>query len=66
MENNLKFFTNDRYKLLKLLWDNQVKIKNNFYVSLSQQELADIAHISKLKTNMIISELMVERYISLQ
>lgn len=51
MEFTLEFFSNDRYDILKLLCDNQIKVKDDFYVPLSQQEIADIAHFSKLKTN---------------
>ncbi|NFI83070.1 hypothetical protein FDA36_02655 [Clostridium botulinum] len=54
---NLTYFLNDRYELLKLLYDNQLNIKGDIYISLSQQEIADIAHFSKLKTNKIINEL---------
>ncbi|NFO86647.1 hypothetical protein FDC58_03775 [Clostridium botulinum] len=61
----LEFFANERYKLLKLLWNNQVKIKDDLYVALSQQEVADMAHISKLKTNRIIGELIDEQCIYL-
>lgn len=54
---NLVDFTNDKYKLLKFLYDNQIKIKNNKYIALSQQEIADSLHFSKNKTNNIIQEL---------
>jgi len=54
----LEAFANERYELLKLLCDHQVKVKEAFYVTLSQQEIADMAHISKLKANRIINELM--------
>jgi len=54
---NLIFFTNDKYELLKLLNDKQIKIKKESYTSLSQQEIADMLHYSKLKTNKILNEL---------
>ena len=44
MEFTLEFFSNDRYDILKLLCHNQIKVKDDFYVPLSQQEIADIAH----------------------
>ena len=53
----LTYFLNNRYELLKLLYDNQLEVKGDTYISLSQQEIADIAHFSKLKTNKIINEL---------
>lgn len=58
MRMNLEVFTNDKYKLLKLLHDNQIKVKNEVYISLSQQEIADMAHYSKLKTNRLLNELI--------
>ena len=51
---NLIDFTNDKYKLLKFLYDNQIEIKNNKYIALSQQEIADSLHFSKNKTNKIM------------
>lgn len=65
-EFTLEFFVNDRYKLLDILCNNQVKIKEDFFIPLSQQEIADISHFSKLKTNKILNELiekeLVETY----
>ena len=63
MEFTLEFFSNDRYSLLKLLSDNQVKVKDDFYVPLSQQEIADMAHFSKLKTNRLMNELIDGEYV---
>ena len=64
MEFTLEFFSIDRYGILKLLSENQVKIKEDFYVPLSQQEIADMAHFSKLKTNKLLNELIDDGYIS--
>lgn len=61
----LEFFANEKYQLLKLLSQNQVKVKSDLYITLSQQEIADMAHISKLKTNKIINELMNEQCLCL-
>lgn len=60
---NLVNFTNDKYKLLKFLYDNQIKIKNNKYIALSQQEIADSLHFSKNKTNKIMQELKKDNFI---
>lgn len=60
---NLVQFTNDKYKILKFLYDNQIEIKNNKYVTLSQQEIADSLHFSKNKTNKIIQELKKDNFI---
>lgn len=54
---NLLLFANDRYALLKILYDKQIRIKDGSYTSLSQQEMADLLHFSKLKTNKILNEL---------
>lgn len=65
MNSILEFFSNDRYRILKLLSENQVKVKDVSYVSLSQQEIADMAHFSKLKTNKLLNELIDDGYIGL-
>lgn len=64
MEFTLEFFSNDRYEILKLLYDNQIKIKNDIYAPLSQQEIADIAHFSKIKANKLLNELMDNGFVS--
>lgn len=63
MDFTLEFFVNERYKLLKLLCENQGEVKDSFYINLLQQEIADMSHISKLKTNKIINELIKQEYI---
>ena len=60
---NLVNFTNNKYKILKFLYDNQIEIKNNKYIALSQQEIADSLHFSKNKTNKIIRELKKDNFI---
>ena len=62
---SLNFFINNRYEILRLLCDNQVSIKDEQYINLSQQEIADMAHYSKLKTNKILNELMDMGYVNL-
>lgn len=63
MEFTLELFANDRYTLLKILSENQVKVKDDYYVPLCQQEIADIAHFSKLKTNRILNELLDKGFV---
>ena len=60
---NLVQFTNDKYKILKFLFDNQIEVKNIKYIVLSQQEIADSLHFSKNKTNKIIQELKKDNFI---
>ena len=55
VELTLEPFANDTFRLLKSLKENQVKVKGDYYISLSQQEIADINHMSKLKTKCIIA-----------
>lgn len=62
--NNLEFFGNSYYKVLKVLYNNQIQVKDKCYVTLSQQEIADILHFSKLKTNGIIKELREKGFIT--
>ena len=62
--NNLEFFGNSYYKVLKVLYDNQIQVKDKCYVTLSQQEIADILHFSKLKTNGIIQDLREKGFIA--
>ena len=60
---NTEYFFNDRYRLLKFLKTNEVHIKDDVYVPLSQQEIADGIGCSKLKTNKLINELKDAGYI---
>ncbi len=57
MEFTLEPFGNDLFKVLKSLADNQIEVNSHWYVTLSQQEIADMNHMSKLKTNRILREL---------
>ena len=63
MEFSLEFFGNDRYSLLVMLQNNQIKVKDDFYIPLSQQEIADMIQFSKLKTNKLLNELMSNGYV---
>ena len=60
---NLVDFTNDKYKLLKFLYENQIEIKNNKYIALSQHEIAHSLDFSKNKTNKIMQELKKDNFI---
>ncbi|RKV63203.1 MAG: hypothetical protein D8H99_73045 [Streptococcus sp.] len=57
MEFTLESFANDSFKVLKSLKEHQIEVKGHWYVTLSQQEIADMNHMSKLKTNRIMREL---------
>ena len=60
---SLDFFGNDYYKVLSFLYDNQIQVKEEKYVILSKQELADIVQFSKMKTNGILKELRKNGFI---
>jgi|GEM_PF-318947 len=60
---NLETFVNDKFKILDLLYNHKIDIKGNSYTSLSQQEIANLIHFSKQKTNKLMKELMDEGYI---
>ena len=61
---NLEYFANDNYKVLKSLYDNQIQVKDEYYIVLSQQEIADMIQFSKLKTNGIMQELREKGFIA--
>lgn len=53
---HLILFANKKYKLLKFMYDNQIKVKEDKYISMAQQEMADMLHTAKLKVNLTIKE----------
>ena len=59
----LEYFGNDNYKVLKFLYDNQIQVKDKYYIVLSQQEIADMVQFSKLKTNGIMQDLRERGFI---
>lgn len=61
---SLEYFANDNYKVLKFLYDNQIQVKDEYYIVLSQQEIADMVNFSKLKTNIIIQDLREKGFIA--
>ena len=54
MEFTLEYFANDRYRVLSYLSTQQVEVSNQMVVVMTQQELADNLHMSKLKVNEIM------------
>lgn len=53
---HLIIFANKKYKLLKFMYDNQIKVKEDKYISIAQQEMADILYTAKLKIKLTIKE----------
>lgn len=60
---NLEIFTNDKYRLLKWIADNEVQYRKAKYLSSSQQEIADTLHFSKSKTNRYMNELIKSNFL---
>ncbi len=59
MENiQMNYFGNDNYKILKILSDNQVEVLGDIIIPITQQDIADLAQFSKVKTNQIINDLI--------
>lgn len=56
MKFTLELFANNKYNILKLRCDNQLKVKDDFYDRLSQQKILYIEHISMLKKNKILND----------
>ncbi|HFI0903108.1 hypothetical protein ACS6X4_06615 [Streptococcus suis] len=65
VEFTLEPFANDTFRLLKTLKENQVEVKGAYYIPLSQQEIADINQMSKLKTNRLLRDLIEGGFVSL-
>ena len=42
------FFVNDKYRVLECMANRQISVNNEQIVKLSQQEIADILHFTKL------------------
>ena len=62
----IELFLNDKYKLLKLLYDNQTTILNKKVIPLTQQEISFALGMSKAKVNSLIGDLQENGYIALE
>ena len=60
----LRHFKKLNYKVLKFLYNNQIQVNDEYYIVLSQQEIADMVQFSKLKTNGIMQELREKGFIA--
>ena len=61
---NNEFFVNDRYHILKILYENQVTIGNNVFTLITQEELATMMKWSKAKVNKVLNELIDNGYVT--
>ena len=60
---SIEYFGNDKYKVLACMAERQISVKDSTIIKLSQQEIADIVKLSKVKVNAIIAELKTDGYI---
>lgn len=61
----IKFFTNDRYLVLKTLYEHQIEINNAEICPITQQEIADALGRNKAKVNMVLNELIDNCYVQI-
>lgn len=62
----IELFVNDKYRLLKLLYDNQTLVLNKKVIPLTQQEISEALGMSKAKVNSLIGDLQENGYIALE
>lgn len=63
VKNELEFFTNDYYKIFKILQENQIEINGKTFSPLIQQEIATALHCSRPTVNKMMKELKKQGYI---
>lgn len=61
---NGEFFLNDRFYILKILYENQVTIGANVFTPITQEELAIMTKWSKAKVNKLLNELIDNGYVT--
>ncbi len=61
---NKDFFVNDRFHILKTLYDNQATIAGNVFTPITQEELASTIKWSKAKVNKVLNELIDNGYVT--
>ena len=61
---NIDYFGNDKYRVLSCMAKRQISVKDSNVIKLSQQEIADILQLSKVKVNAIISDLKSDGYLT--
>lgn len=59
----LEYFSNDKYRVLACMAERQIYVHDSKIIKLSQQEVADILQLSKVKVNAIIAELKADGYL---
>ena len=59
----LEYFSNDKYRVLACMAERQICVHDSKIIKLSQQEIADILMMSKVKVNSIIAELKADNFL---
>ena len=57
------YFANDKFEVLSCMAERQIPVKGSMIIKLSQQEIAEILNLSKVKVNGIINELKTDGYL---
>lgn len=65
MIDNIEFFLNDKFIILKTLYLHQIDINGVMLCPITQQELADIIGCSKAKINSVLNELMEKEFVKM-
>lgn len=63
MNKIVDFVTNDYYKILSIIYDNQITVDNETYCPLSQEKIASIAGVSRNTIGTIVKRLKEENLI---
>lgn len=63
--NEVLNFVNEKTKVLLIIRDNQLRIKDKNICPLNQQEIAGLVPCGKLKVNQIIKKLVQEGYVKM-
>ena len=61
----VRIFTNDRYLVLKTLYEHQIEINNSEICPITQQEIADAIGCSKARINLVLNELIDNGYVKI-
>ncbi len=62
----IDLFTNDNYRLLKLLYDNQTTVLEKRVVPLTQGEISEALGMSKAKVNIMFGYLQERGFVALE
>lgn len=63
MDKDLQYFIKDKYCVIKVMIENEVKLKGKIVVPLTQDDLAELTGFSKAKVNEIVRDFINKGYI---